>query len=741
MEITDAYLAQESKEIAKEYKELLRISYRTLSSEDKRLIRKAFETAVEAHKDQRRKSGEAYIFHPIAVAKIVAHEIGLDATSIASALLHDVVEDTKYSLTDIEQMFGEVVARIVDGLTKISSLKKDGDISMQAENFRKMLLTLNDDIRVIIIKIADRLHNMQTMDAMRPDKQVKIASETLFIYAPLAHRIGLYNIKTQLEDLSLKYTEPEVYHDINDKIKESKEQQDQYIHDFSKIVLTALEKEDLEVEVKGRPKSIYSIRKKIVNQNISFEEIYDKFAIRIIYNSDPENEKFIAWKIYSIVTDYFRPNPTRLRDWISSPKTTGYEALHITIMGPKGKWIEVQIRSERMNEIAEKGYAAHYKYKHKSEAQDQDEQGLDLWLNRLQEALENNEMNAVDFVEQFKLNLYSKEIFVFTPQGDLKSLPKGSTVLDFAFAIHTDIGYTTRGAKVNGKIVALSRVLKSGDQVEIITSSTAKPTKNWLDYATTARARTKIKSALREKRKLVAEEGKEILRRKLKSQRISLNERTINEMVVFFKLKTSLDLFYRVGIGAIDNKQIKDFASSRSNALLSFFKNKIRRSPQKDSSIDQNDISSNYDQLVFGDDEQKLDYKLSACCNPIPGDEVFGFTTIKEGIKVHKKNCPNAIQLQSNYAYRILKAKWIDSSQEEFSATLKLTGIDDLGLVSIITNEISKNLHVNILSISFTSNDCIFEGKMVVKVKNISILNKLIERLEKIDGIDKVKRQ
>ena len=739
MEITDAYLEQESKEIAKEYKELLRISYRTLSSEDKKLIRKAFETAVEAHKDQRRKSGEAYIFHPIAVAKIVAHEIGLDATSIASALLHDVVEDTKYSLTDIEQMFGEVVARIVDGLTKISSLKKDGNISMQAENFRKMLLTLNDDIRVIIIKIADRLHNMQTMDAMRPDKQVKIASETLYIYAPLAHRIGLYNIKTQLEDLSLKYTEPEVYHDINDKIKDSKEQQDQYIHDFSKIVLTALEKEDLEVEVRGRPKSIYSIRKKIVTQNISFEEIFDKFAIRIIYKSNPENEKFLAWKIYSIVTDYFRPNPTRLRDWISSPKTTGYEALHITIMGPKGKWVEVQIRSERMNEIAEKGYAAHYKYKHKGEAQV--DQGLDLWLNRLQEALENNEMNAVDFVEQFKLNLYSKEIFVFTPQGDLKSLPKGSTVLDFAFAIHTDIGYTTRGAKANGKIVALSRVLKSGDQVEIITSSTAKPTKNWLDYATTARARTKIKSALREKRKLIAEEGKEILRRKLKSQRISLNEKAVNEMVVFFKLKTSLDLFYRVGIGTIDNKQIKDFASSRSNALLSFFKNKIRRSPQKDISIDQDDVSNNYDQLVFGDDEQKLDYKLSACCNPITGDEVFGFTTIKEGIKVHKKNCPNAIQLQSNYAYRILKAKWIDSSQEEFSATLKLTGIDDLGLVSVITNEISKNLHVNILSISFTSNDCIFEGKMVIKVKNISILNKLIERLEKIDGIDKVKRQ
>lgn len=739
MEITDAYLEQENKEITKEYKELLRISYRTLSSKDKKLIRKAFETAVEAHKDQRRKSGEAYIFHPIAVAKIVAYEIGLDATSIASALLHDVVEDTRYTLSDIERMFGEVVARIVDGLTKISSLKKDGDISMQAENFRKMLLTLNDDIRVIIIKIADRLHNMQTMDAMRPDKQVKIASETLYIYAPLAHRIGLYNIKTELEDLSLKYTEPEVYNDILDKIKESKEEQDQYIEDFSKIISDALSKEDIDFEVKGRPKSIYSIRKKILNQNISFDEIYDKFALRIIYASKPDNEKFLAWKIYSIVTDHFRPNPTRLRDWISSPKTTGYEALHITVMGPKGKWVEVQIRSERMNEIAEKGYAAHYKYKHKDEAQD--EQGLDLWLNRLQEALENNEMNAVDFVEQFKLNLYSKEIFVFTPQGDLKSLPKGATVLDFAFAIHTDIGYQTRGAKVNGKIVALSRVLKSGDQVEIITSSTAKPTKNWLDYATTARARTKIKSALKEKRKLIAAEGKEILRRKLKSQRISLNERTVNEMVVFFKLKTSLDLFYRVGVGTIDNKQIKDYASSRSNALVSFFKNKIKRSPNKDNSHEEDDVTSNYDQLVFGDDEQKLDYKLAACCNPIPGDDVFGFTTIKEGIKVHKKNCPNAIQLQSNYAYRILKAKWIDSSQEEFSATIKLTGIDDLGLVSVITNEISKNLHVNILSIAFSSNDGVFEGKLVVKVKNISILTTLMERLKKIDGIDKVKRE
>ena len=423
--ITEEYIEEENKEITKAYKKLLRISYRTLSKEDKAMIRKAFVTAVEAHKDQRRKSGEAYIFHPIAVAQIVAAEIGMDATSITAALLHDVVEDTEYTLKDIEQLFGETVAKIVDGLTKISSLKKEGNISLQAENFRKMLLTLNDDIRVIIIKIADRLHNMQTMDAMQPDKQVKIASETLYIYAPLAHRIGLYNIKTELEDLSLKYTEPEVYQDIAEKLKESKEEQDQYIKDFSNKISEALDEEKLNYEIKGRPKSIYSIRKKIIAKNISFDEVYDKFAIRIIYKSDLANEKFLAWKIYSIVTDYFRPNPTRLRDWISSPKSTGYEALHITVMGPKGQWVEVQIRSERMNEIAEKGYAAHYKYKHKEKNIDNN---LDEWLSRLQEALENNETNAVDFVEQFKMNLYAKEIFVFTPNGDLKSLPKGHSI-------------------------------------------------------------------------------------------------------------------------------------------------------------------------------------------------------------------------------------------------------------------------------------------------------------------------
>ncbi|WP_296381670.1 RelA/SpoT family protein [Winogradskyella sp.] len=734
--MTEEAIEIENKAIAKAYKELLKVSYQTLGTDDKKLIRHAFEVAVDAHKDQRRKSGEAYIFHPIAVAKIVAQEIGLDATSIAAALLHDVVEDNpNYTIADMEQLFGETVARIVDGLTKISSLKKDMDVSLQAENFRKMLLTLNDDVRVIIIKIADRLHNMQTMDSMRADKQVKIASETLYIYAPLAHRIGLYNIKTELEDLGLKYTEPEVYNDISEKIQETKEDQDAYIKAFSKVIENSLNKEGLNYEIKGRPKSIFSIRRKMVKQGVSFDEVYDKFAVRIIYKSDLANEKFLAWKIYSVVTDHFTPNPIRLRDWISSPKSTGYEALHITVVGPKSRWVEVQIRSDRMNEIAEKGYAAHYKYKNKNDKED----NLDLWINRLQEALENNEADAVDFVEQFKLNLYSKEIFVFSPKGDLKSLPKGATPLDFAFSIHTEVGMKTRGAKVNGKLVPLSHELESGDRIEIMTSENAKPNANWLDYATTARARSKIKSVLNADTKEVAKEGKEILRRKLKQLKIALNEKSVNELVSYFKLNTSLDLFYRVGIGTIDNPKLKAFAASRSNAFVSYFKNKIYK-PTVPKDIHKEEITSSYDMLVFGKEEEKLNYTLSNCCNPIPGDKVFGFVTINDGIKVHKKNCPNALSLQSNYAYRIMQAKWIDSSQQVYTSQITLSGIDNLGLVNDITNLISQNMHVNMKSISFSSDDGVFTGKITVQVKNQTMLKKLIDKLKKINGIDKVTR-
>jgi GTP pyrophosphokinase len=575
---------------------------------------------------------------------------------------------------------------------------------------------------------------MQTMDSMLPHKQVKIASETLYIYAPIAHRLGLYTIKTQLEDLGLKYTEPDIYNSIQNSIKESKEEQDKFIADFSAVIDNSLQKEGLEYRIFGRPKSVFSIHKKMEKQGVAFDEVYDKFAIRIIYRSDRHNEKFIAWKIYSIVTDHFRPNPVRLRDWISSPKSTGYEALHITVMGPDGNWVEVQIRSDRMHEVAEKGYAAHYKYKQGTE-----EDGLDEWLNRLQEALENSEANAVDFVEQFKLNLYSKEIFVFTPRGQLKSLPKGAMPLDFAFSIHTEVGLKTRGARVNGKLVPLSHVLNSGDQVDIITSENAKPNRNWLDYAITSRARSKIKGALNEDQKIIAEEGKEILARKLKSQKINLDENSVNQMVIFFKLKTSQDLFYRVGTGTIDNTMLKEYASSRSNALYSFIKNKIRK-PKEIPDVFKEEITEHLDQLVFGVDQQQLDYTLAQCCNPIPGDRVFGFTTINDGIKVHKNNCPNAVSLQSKYDYRIMTAKWIDSTTQDYNATIILNGIDRMGLVQDVTAVISQNMHVNIRNISFSTNHGIFTGKIEVVVPNKNLLTDLSQNLNKLNGIDKVTR-
>ena len=726
----------ENKEIAKQYKELLRISYQTLSDADKKMIRLAFDTAVEAHSDQRRKSGEAYIFHPINVAKIVAHQIGLDAVSICAALLHDVVEDTKFSLEDIERLMGLTVAKIVQGLTKISSLKKDKNISLQAENFRKMLLTLNDDVRVIIIKIADRLHNMQTMDAMPEYKQVKIASETLYIYAPLAHRIGLYNVKTELEDLSLKYTEPQRYKSIKEKIEETKESQETYIKSFSKFLTQEFDKERFKFEIKGRSKSIYSIHRKMLTQNVPFEKIYDKFALRIIYKGNRNNEKFLAWKIYSIVTDHFTPNPTRLRDWISAPKSTGYEALHITVMGPANKWVEIQIRSERMHEIAEKGYAAHYKYKQG----DQKDIGIESWLNRLQEVLENNTGNAVDFVEDFKLNLYAKEIFVFTPKGDLKSLPQGATALDFAFFIHSEIGKKTRGVRVNDRLVPLSKVLKSGDQIEVITSENIKPSNNWLDFVVTSRARSIIKSSINDEKKERAEEGKEILRRKFKPLKISLNEKTINQMLLFFKFENSQDLYYRVGIGTLDNKKLKEFSNAYHNTLLNFFKRRVRKNkslPQNG----ENKITEKFDKLVFGKEKEPLAYSFASCCRPIHGDAIFGFITVNEGVKVHHKECPNALALQSNFAYRVIPAKWVDSSSEEFNAILKLTGIDKRGLVNDVTRMISNSMSVNINKINFDSEDSYFTGIIHVSVPNKNILTKLVQNLSKVNGIDKIVRE
>ena len=719
-------------QIAREYKSLLKLSYQTLSESDKVLIRKALDIAIDAHSDQIRKSGKAYIFHPISVAKIVASKIGLDAPSIASALLHDVVEDTRYSIHKIEEIFGQEIAKIVDGLTKISKLKKEKILSIQAENFRKMLLTLNDDIRVILIKIADRLHNMKTLDFLSEEKQLKIASETLYIYAPIAHRIGLYEIKNELEDLSLKYTEPELFNDIKNNLEKTKDNQNLYIRNFARKISEKLKTEKLDFKINGRSKSIYSIRNKMLKKNINIDEVYDRFAVRIIYDAKPVLEKLIAWKIYSIVTDVYRPNPTRLRDWISTPKSNGYEALHITVVGPNKRWIEVQIRSTRMHEIAERGYAAHYKYK----LGDDKESGLEIWLNRLQEVLKNPDSSAVNFVEDFKLNLYADEIFVFTPEGDLKSLPKGSTALDFAFHIHSGLGLKTRGIKVNGKIVPLSYKLSSGEQVQIIKSNNSKPSASWLDFVITSKAKSAIRSSIKENKKKIAEEGKEILRRKLKQLKISFNENNINKIQTFFNLQTSLDLFYRIGIGTIDNSDLKKYANSQ-NAIIKFFRRKVSEKPIKKQD---DEINTKYDQLVFGNEDERLDYTLSNCCRPLPGDKVFGFVTINEGIKVHKSDCKNALSLQSKFAYRILKSKWIDSTQHDYTSTIQIVGIDNIGLVNKITTIISDNLSINMRKMSFDTEGDVFKGSITLRVKNKKIIDKLIQRIKKIKGVYKAVR-
>ena len=723
----------ENKEIVKRYKALLRSCNSDITREDKGLIRKAFNLAVIAHQDVRRKSGEPYIFHPIAVAQIVAKDIGLGATSIACALLHDVVEDTDYTLDDMEKMFNPKIRQIIDGLTKISGLAEQ-DISIQAENFRKMLLTLSDDIRVILIKLADRLHNMQTLDSMARHKQQKIGSETLYIYAPLAHRLGLYSIKTELEDLGLKYTEPEIYRDIVQQLNETKKARVQYIQRFTKPIKERLKSNGLKCSIKGRPKSIFSICKKIKSQGVSFDEVYDKFAVRIIIESEIGNEKSDCWKVYSLITDNYRPNPDRLRDWISTPKANGYESLHTTVMGPIGKWVEVQIRTKRMDEVAEKGYAAHWKYKQKGVTK---EGNLEEWVNQIRELLENPETNAVDFLEEFKLNLFSKEIFVFTPNGDLRTLPKGASVLDFAFDIHSQLGAACLGCKVNGRLVPLSHKLISGDQVEVITSKNQKPKKAWLNFVISAKAKNKIKSSLKDAKKAIAEEGKEILERKLKHLKLSFSDSVINELCSYFKYKNSLDLFFDVGSGVLTNSMLKEFVVNK-NSWYQYLKSKIYRKTNKQKEQKE---EVKYDTLVFGPTEEKLDFTYSKCCTPIPGDSVFGFTTIREGIKIHRHDCPNALRLQSNFAYRILKAKWIDSNNKESIALLNIKGIDRVGLVNEVTQILSTNLKVNIQSINISSLDGIFDGLITVVIEDKQSLDSVIKTLKKAEGITSVKRK
>lgn len=742
--ITAVDLELEKKEILKRYKHLLRSMQGRTNLEDRKIIRKAFDLAVESHKDMRRKSGEPYIYHPLAVAQICADEIGLGATAIVCALLHDVVEDTEITIEDIKRLFGEKTAMIIDGLTKISGVF-DQRSSQQAENFRKMLLTLSDDVRVILIKLADRLHNMRTLDSMARDKQLKIASETLYMYAPLAHRLGLYAIKTELEDLGLKYTEPETYQMIVDKLRNTEDVRKRFINRFTMPIKKSLAEQGLEFEIKGRPKSVFSIWNKVTKKGVPFEEIYDIFAIRIIIESKPENEKADCWKVYSMVTDFYKPSPERLRDWISTPRANGYESLHTTVMSPTGKWVEVQIRTRRMDDIAEKGYAAHWLYKEGSKTNS--ESNIDSWLKRIREMIENSDGNALEFIDEFKLNLFSEEIFIFTPKGELKTLPANSTALDFAYEVHSQIGNSCIGAKVNNKLVPLSHPLKSGDQIEIITSSKQRPKEDWLGYVVTAKAKGRIKSALKEEKRALAEEGRAMLERKLNHLKLKPDGELLNRLAKNYKVHSVLDLFHDIAVGHIDLKTIQDNLEEKKETSTNRFLNLLRNPFSREKAAEREkfedmvtSLRGKDSMLVIGENLQKIDYKLAPCCNPIPGDEVFGFITINEGIKIHKTNCPNAISLMSNYAYRIVKAKWIDKNSLSFLSALKVTGFDDVGIVNNITRIISNEQHLNMRSISFDSNDGIFEGNILVFVNSTEHLNSLIQKLKKVEGVKSVYR-
>ncbi|HCY45048.1 MAG TPA: RelA/SpoT family protein [Flavobacteriales bacterium] len=730
-------LEEEKKEILRRYRGLLRSASKSISASDKKTIRKAFDIALEAHSGMRRKSGEPYIYHPLAVARIVAEEMGLDTVSIACALLHDTVEDTYITLDDIENVFDTKTKDIIDGLTKISGVF-DHSTSAQAENFRKMLLTLSDDIRVILIKLADRLHNMRTLGSMPKAKQLKIASETSFMYAPLAHRLGLYKVKTELEDLSLKYQDPEVYQTIAGKLKSTKAARTRFVNQFIQPLKDELDKQGFKAEIKGRPKSIFSIYNKIQTKHITFEEIYDVFAIRITIDEDElPKEKAEIWRAYSIVTDFYQPNPDRLRDWVSMPKANGYESLHTTVMSSKGQWVEVQIRTKRMDEVAEKGFAAHWKYKENTNANNK----LDIWLAQVREILENESENSLDFIDNFKLNLYSEEIFVFTPDGDLKTLPKGATALDFAFHIHTQVGSRCMGAKVNSKLVPLSHGLISGDQIEIITSKNQSPKEDWLNYANTARAKQKIKSSLKEEKKKIATDGKEILRRKFKSLDVEFLSVNIAALEEHFHQDSITDLYYNIAKGSINLKKLKGHTVE--GGRLIFKKEPIKRikSPRPDKATpDKHSIPGKKDVLLIGDEQQKLDYELAVCCDPVSGDDVFGFVTSSGTIKIHRSNCKNAVELLSNYNYRVMKAIWSSKEKKKFSSRLKFTGIDDIGLVHNVTKAISEDLNVNMKSISFDSNDGIFDGLVKVEIHNLDHLSKLMERLREVTGVLTVDR-
>jgi len=723
---------QEKKEILRHYRALLRGLRPKLKKGDRELVRTAFKIAADAHKTMRRKSGEPYILHPLAVAMICVEEIGLGVRSTICALLHDTVEDTDVTLEDIQADFGVEIAKIVDGLTKISNVM-DTNTSMQAENFKKILLTLTDDPRVILIKLADRLHNMRTLDSMKKEKQLKISSETVWVYAPLAHRMGLYTIKTELEDLSMKYLESEAYKDIAKKLAETRRERARYINEFIRPLKEKLEATGFNFEIYGRPKSIHSIWNKIKKKSVTFDEVYDLFAIRIILDSPPEKEKEQCWKVYSMITDEYNPSPERLRDWLSNTKSNGYEALHTTVMGPQGKWVEVQIRTKRMNEIAERGLAAHYKYKEGNSEEDR----FDKWFGQIREVLAQEDSDSINFLQDFKTSFLAEEIYVYTPKGEVKMLPKGSTALDFAFAVHSQVGSHCIGAKVHHKLVPISHKLRSGDQIEIITSNKQKPTEDWLSIVVTAKAKTKIKDSLKEEKRKIAEDGKYILQRKLEAIGANYNQTNIDEVMSFYKLSSHLDLFYLIATKSLDLKELKDFnvlgdrleIPKPKPVIQEFVSEQQKQYSKKDSEL-----------IIFGESSDKILYSLAKCCNPIPGDAVFGFVSTGKGLIIHRTNCPNATQLMANYGHRVVKTKWAKNKEISFLTGLKIIGVDDVGVIHKITNIISGELKINIAALTIESDSGIFRGTIKVFVHDKEELEELVDRLKSLDGLQTVDR-
>ena len=725
---------EEKKEILRQYRALLRVLKTKLKPGDKELLRRAFEISADAHKTMRRKSGEPYILHPLAVAKICVEEIGLGIRSTICALLHDTVEDTDVTLEEIQREFGDEITKIVDGLTKISSVM-DANTSQQAENFKKILLTLTDDPRVILIKLADRLHNMRTMDSMKREKQLKISSETVYVYAPLAHRMGLYSIKTEMEDLAMKYMEPDTYKFIAQKLNDTKRERSRYINDFIKPIKEKLDKTGFDFDIFGRPKSIHSIWNKIKKTGVAFEEVYDLFAIRIIVNAPPEREKEDCWKVYSIITDAYNPSTERLRDWLSNPKSNGYEALHTTVMGPQGKWVEVQIRTKRMNEIAEKGLAAHWKYKEGVT----DESRFDKWFHQIREALASNDTNSLDFLQDFKTSFLTEEIYVYTPKGDIRMLPVGASALDFAFSVHTAVGSKCIGAKVNHKLVPISHKLRSGDQIEIITSAKQKPNPEWLNFVVTSKAKTKIKDTLKEEKRTVAEEGKYILQRKLDGMNAAMSQANLEELASFYKVSSSLDLLYEIAIKKIELKELKEFTVHGDKILAPKPLVKHEEKHEYDPSKHQ-PHKKDAELIIFGEDSDRIMYTLANCCKPIPGDDVFGFVTTGEGLKIHRTTCPNAARLLANYGHRVVKTKWAKNKEISFLTGLKIIGVDDVGVIHKITNLISGELRVNISAMTIEAKDGIFEGNVKVFVHDKEELENLVAELLGLSGIERVDR-